>query len=468
MTVTEELPVRIDPEFQALIPPLSDDEFAALELSIMTEGCRDAIVVWQHDGDDIIVDGHNRYAICTAAGLPYKTVTRDFSSRSEVMLWMIRNQLARRNLTDGMRLKLAWQLKEKIADIAEESHKANGGDKVSAMARAASANWQTPLDKVETAEELGKIAESSTRNVYRYKYVRDTAPTELLERLHTGELTISGAERMARELAKHPQPVIDLSLRVAGDSIDKIHILERLYKSNGKDGSNATFDEIATNGGFHYGDEMDDWCDFAESTVGQIRAALASVAKYHQVIEAGVKSGGVPPALQSSESNEWYTPQVYMDAVHAVMGGIDIDPASNPEANQIVRADKYYTLETNGFDKSWHGRVFLNPPYGRDAELSISNQAKWTARLIEQYSNGIVSEAVLLVNAVTDRTWFRPLWDYSLCFTNHRIPFYRPGGEPGAQPVMGSVFVYFGNRRDVFADVFKQFGPVVMSTVRES
>ena len=78
--------MRIDPEFQALIPPLSDDEFAALELSIMTEGCRDAIVVWQHDGDDIIVDGHNRYAICTAAGLPYKTVTRDFSSRSEVML----------------------------------------------------------------------------------------------------------------------------------------------------------------------------------------------------------------------------------------------------------------------------------------------------------------------------------------------------------------------------------------------
>jgi len=260
--------------------------------------------------------------------------------------------------------------------------------------------------------------------------------------------------------------VVEVALRLADDNADKVATVARLYKSNGKDGSNDTFQEIATNGGFHYGDEMDEWCDFASSSVGAIKAALDSVARYHAIIESDVKRGGVPAALQSSESNEWYTPAEYLEVVRAVMGVVDIDPASNAEANKIVQAATYYDIVSDGFNRDWRGRVFLNPPYGRDTELSISNQQKWAHRLIEQYKAGITSEAILLVNAVTDRAWFRPLWDYAICFTNHRIPFYRPGGEPGAQPVMGSVLVYFGPQQHKFADLFKQFGPVVLNSIR--
>ena len=60
--------LKIDPEFKALIPPLTPDERAGLEASILTEGCRDALIVW----GDILIDGHNRYEICTKHNIPYK------------------------------------------------------------------------------------------------------------------------------------------------------------------------------------------------------------------------------------------------------------------------------------------------------------------------------------------------------------------------------------------------------------
>ncbi|MFB8797701.1 MAG: hypothetical protein U7126_26530 [Microcoleus sp.] len=68
-TVADSL--RIDPDFQTLIPPLSAIEFAALKSSILEEGCRDPLVVWTEE--KILIDGHNRYAICSAHGIPYQT-----------------------------------------------------------------------------------------------------------------------------------------------------------------------------------------------------------------------------------------------------------------------------------------------------------------------------------------------------------------------------------------------------------
>lgn len=87
----------IDPEFQAIIPPLQPDEIAALEASIVQYGCRDPLIIWS--GHDIIVDGHNRYEICTRLGLPYTTVEMTFDSREDVVEFMCANQLGRRNLS---------------------------------------------------------------------------------------------------------------------------------------------------------------------------------------------------------------------------------------------------------------------------------------------------------------------------------------------------------------------------------
>jgi hypothetical protein len=170
------------------------------------------------------------------------------------------------------------------------------------------------------------------------------------------------------------------------------------------------------------------------------------------------------PANFSSASNEWYTPAEYVNAAREVMGGIDLDPASNPLANETVRAARYYVQEDDGLAQTWYGRVFLNPPYGvTDGE---SNAGVWARKLIGEYRAGNVSEAVLLVNANTERKWFAPLWDFPICLTNHRIQFYTPDGV-GAQPVDGNALVYLGSNLPRFVEVFSRFGEVVGSFTRE-
>ncbi len=85
----------IDQEFQNLIPPLTKSEYDHLEISIKSEGCRDPLILWH----GIIVDGHNRYEICTRLKIPYTTEEHVFSSRAEVISWICLNQLSRRNIT---------------------------------------------------------------------------------------------------------------------------------------------------------------------------------------------------------------------------------------------------------------------------------------------------------------------------------------------------------------------------------
>ena len=172
-------------------------------------------------------------------------------------------------------------------------------------------------------------------------------------------------------------------------------------------------------------------------------------------------NSGLPKALLSSDSNEWYTPKEHVEAARALMRGeIDLDPASNELANRVIKANKFYTIGDNGYNKAWYGNVWLNPPYGRSADDdNKSNQELWSAKLISEYKYGNVKEAVLLVNAVTDRRWFQPLWDYPICFTDHRIKFYSPDTQAG-QPTHGNALVYFGNNLTGFVKEFKKFGVI--------
>ena len=91
--------ITVDPEFKSNIPPLSDEEYAQLEKNILADGCRDPLVLW----GQLLVDGHNRYAICTKHGLPFNTVQKEFASRDEALDWTDANQLGRRNLTPDQR-----------------------------------------------------------------------------------------------------------------------------------------------------------------------------------------------------------------------------------------------------------------------------------------------------------------------------------------------------------------------------
>jgi hypothetical protein len=175
---------------------------------------------------------------------------------------------------------------------------------------------------------------------------------------------------------------------------------------------------------------------------------------------SSVNRDGVPVAVPHilSKNNEWYTPIKYIEAARELMGGIDVDPASCAQANETVQATTYYDIETNGLNKPWIGRVWLNPPYGREG--GESNQEVWSVRLIEQHQSENTSEAILLVNAAVDTKWFQRLFDYPICFPNHRINFTTPETTTSGS-THGSALIYFGNRTQEFVRIFNRFGVVV-------
>jgi len=153
---------------------------------------------------------------------------------------------------------------------------------------------------------------------------------------------------------------------------------------------------------------------------------------------------------------EWYTPIEWVDRARDVMGRIDLDPASCAQANEVVQAKLFYTLDDDALAHDWQGNVFLNPPYA----AGVIDQ--FVDKLIRHYVAGDVRQAVLLTNNNTDAQWWHKAARTSkaICFTEGRIAFYSPAGE-AASPTNGSTIFYFGPEVDRFAGIFGNKGLVV-------
>jgi len=164
--------------------------------------------------------------------------------------------------------------------------------------------------------------------------------------------------------------------------------------------------------------------------------------------------------ISQSGCNEWYTPIEYIQAAKEVMGSIDLDPASSEIAQRWIQAHTHYTIDDDGLTHDWHGRVWLNPPWGR---LS----GDFVTKLVSEMAAGRVTEAIVLVNAhSTDAQWFQPLWDGLLCFTDHRINYEGPN-KAGSGSTHGSVFIYFGTHESEFVAMFAQWGPILAKVNRD-
>lgn len=115
--------IIIDTEFAALCPPLTPEEFANLEASIIMDGCRDVLAIWKEQG--ILLDGHNRKRICEANGITYQTIGIPLADREAAITWIITNQLGRRNLspdqTSLLRGRL-YNLQKKAAHAGENQY----------------------------------------------------------------------------------------------------------------------------------------------------------------------------------------------------------------------------------------------------------------------------------------------------------------------------------------------------------
>ena len=179
--------IKIDKEFQNLLRPLTDEEFKSLENSIKQDGCLRPIELW----NGYIADGHNRYSICMKNGIPFDQVdvTEKFETKSDVMKWIVQNQRARqtgRQLSKTELLKMAEAVEKQVAVEAKEKHDANGGDKVSAKARAESSNLNEPVEKIRTAAKAAE-AIGVSENTYRdMKLVAEKGSEEQIERMNKG------------------------------------------------------------------------------------------------------------------------------------------------------------------------------------------------------------------------------------------------------------------------------------------
>ena len=161
-----------------------------------------------------------------------------------------------------------------------------------------------------------------------------------------------------------------------------------------------------------------------------------------------------------SETDEWYTPREIIDSVLAVFGGyIDLDPCSNSKLKPNVPAELHYTMEDDGLSKSWMGKIYMNPPYGREIK-------DWVIKLIEEQEKGNIDEAIALVPARTDTEWFASLDPHPWCAIKGRLKFSE---NPNSAPFPSAIF-YLGQDEDIdglerFFRVFCKHG-IVYQTVR--
>lgn len=202
---------------QAYIDPLRPEEEEALEQSLLAEGCREALVLW----GDVLVDGHNRYRLCTKHGIPFRTVQNPrLKTLEDVQLWMIDQQLGRRSVSNYQRGVLALRKRElletrrsarmaALADAAPVAVEAAAP----AQGEAATPPWDgegTPPAEptgaaaptaepkpLDSREAVAKAARLSSAQVQMIEKIQHQAAPEVVAAVRAGTLSINAAAAVA-------------------------------------------------------------------------------------------------------------------------------------------------------------------------------------------------------------------------------------------------------------------------------
>ncbi len=176
-----------------------------------------------------------------------------------------------------------------------------------------------------------------------------------------------------------------------------------------------------------------------------------------------LRLNGVAHVSHNSGESEWFTPAEYIEAAVKVMGGVDLDPASTPAANEVIGASTFYTVADDGLSKPWAGRVWMNPPYSQPLI------GDFCRKLIGEFAAGNVSQACVLVNNATETGWFHVLAGMAsaLCFPRGRVRFWHPERESAA-PLQGQAVVYLGPDPESFRRAFGGFGMIYFNAGKNS
>lgn len=187
--------LKIDPEFESKIPPLTEDEFRQLEENILSDGIViNPIIIW----NGVIVDGHNRFHIIEKhPDIKFTTHEKDFSDRFLAIAWICKNQLGRRNLTPE-------QKKYLIGKQFESEKASQGGNHGNQHTRLAKCQLGTLPTQADTAERIAQENGIGRRSVFRAEAfskavdIADEVEPGIRDDLLAGE--IKATEKEIREL----------------------------------------------------------------------------------------------------------------------------------------------------------------------------------------------------------------------------------------------------------------------------
>jgi ParB family chromosome partitioning protein len=313
--------IQIDSEFQALIPPLSAEERAQLEANIVADGCRDPLVVW----GGVLIDGHNRYEICTRLGLVFDVVPKEFIDRDAARLWICKNQLGRRNLTDFQRVELALAMKPIVQAKAAEQQ-ARKPDSVSQ-----NSDEQKPMRTDDAVAEIAGVSRDTVRKVEK---IQSSAAPAIIEAARTGGLST----HMAAQLADMPREEQDVVAAAPADSIKQV--AREVVKAH-----------VANNSGNNEWYTPADYIELARQVMGGIDTDPASSSIANQT----VKAAQIFTADDNGLTQTW-TGRVWMNPPYAqpLIADFADAVASKYESGEINEA---CVLVNNGTETAWFQRI---------------------------------------------------------------------------------------------------------------
>lgn len=189
--------IVVNEGLKAYIDPLTPEEHEALERSLLSEGCRDALVLW----GDVLVDGHNRYGICQKHNIPFQTLQSTlFQSMEDVHLWMIDQHLGRRSVSDFQRGVLALRKREILADRvrgAQAAAEPNVAVVNAAQPGAPAVDAASADQPIKTREDLARLARLSSNQVVMIEKIQKQAAPELVAAVKSGVISINAAAAVA-------------------------------------------------------------------------------------------------------------------------------------------------------------------------------------------------------------------------------------------------------------------------------
>ena len=188
---SERMPVAL-PEMEQLLPPLSAEQFSALESDILENSCYTPIIV---NEDMVIIDGHNRFRICEKHGLPFKMLMFSFTDLLEAKQWALDTQKGRRNLDKWKLGKIALKLKPEI----EARAKANQGTRVDLSVN--SPKSYTPTD---TRKEMAQAVGIGEQVMGRIAQLAENAPPSLKDALESKKVSVNRGWKILKAVQSLP------------------------------------------------------------------------------------------------------------------------------------------------------------------------------------------------------------------------------------------------------------------------